>query len=310
MSPDSGGDGTVSVVVTTHYRNDRLRAALRSVLDQEYRPIEVVVVDGSEEDHARPVVEEFEGVTYLCPDRDEGPQAARSLGAERATGEYVQLLDDDDRLAPDKIRKQVPLLDPPVGVVYCGMVDENRGVISPGPEVRGDVLEAALEMRTFPCITSTMLIDADVLARILPLEHRHGADDTGTKVELALLTEFDFVDEPLVHRGCPGSSLSESWDYIEGRKAVVEHFSEVYDAFPPRVRRRAVRETHYLAAKKSLEDRPWSMAAIREAARAAYHTPDQRGRYAGILLGSLLGRPGMRATESILSRSAHLELLR
>jgi glycosyltransferase involved in cell wall biosynthesis len=305
----SDSDGLVSVVVPTYYRNDRLREALRSVADQTYDPIEAFVVDSSDGGHARPVVEEFDSdhadvdCTYLLTERDEGPQTARSLGAERAEGAYVQFLDDDDRLAPTKITEQVAVLDgsESVGVAYCGMVDEDRGEILPNPEVRGDVLRYALEMRTFPCINSTMLIDAAVLADLLPLKHRHGADDTGLKIELALATEFDFVDEALVVRGRTDTSLSDSWAYLEGRKRVIETFDDAYRSFPPRIRQRAVRETHYQIARKLLEERGWSPRATVEFARAAYHTPDDRTDYVGETLASVLGRPGVQAADRLLS---------
>ena len=62
-----------------------------------------------------------------------------------------------------------------------------------------------------------------------------------------------------------------------------------------------MRETHYQAARKHLEEHPWSLAAIAELARAVQCTPDRRGRYAGALLGSLLGRPGLRAVETLLA---------
>ena len=291
----------VSVVVSTYYRNDRLREAIESALDQTYRPIEIIVVDGSGEGHARPVVEEYDDVVFIAQEVDEGPQASRSLGIERSSGRYIQLLDDDDRLAPTKFEKQIPLLEPPVGVVYSGMIDEAQGEIRPNPDVRGDVLQAALEMRTFPCITSTMLIDRAVLDDMLPLGHRHGADDTGTKIELARRTQFDFVDEPLVIRGRTDTSLSESWSYIEGRKTVIETYADLYTQFPPSVRRRAVRETHYQAARKRLDERWWSPWAVLEFARAAYHTPDRRAYYLGALVGSAFGRPGVRAVSSLLS---------
>jgi glycosyltransferase involved in cell wall biosynthesis len=300
-STDTDSNELVSVVLPTYYRNERLREAIESVHDQTYRPIEIIVVDGSGEAHARPIAEEFPDAIYVAQADDEGPQAARSLGIERVSGRYVQLLDDDDRLAPTKFEKQVPLLEPPVGVVYSGMIDEERGEIEPNPDLRGDVLRAALEMRTFPCITSTMLIDREVLDGMMPLGHRHGADDTGTKVELARRTRFDFVDEPLVFRGKTDTALSDSWAYVEGRKTVVETYDHLYAQFPPSVRRRAVRETHYQAARKLLEEQWWSPRAVLESARAAYYTPDRRGYYLGALLGSAFGRPGIRAVSTILS---------
>lgn len=300
-SRDDDPDTMVSVVVSTYYRNERLRRALESVFAQTYRPIEVVVVDGSDECHARSVVEEFEGATYVYQTPDEGPQAARNLGIEQTSGRYVQMLDDDDRLDPTKFRKQVPLIGPRCGVVYSGMVDEARGEILPNPIVRGDVLERALEMRTFPAITSTMLIDRRVLTDMLPLRHRHGADDTGAKIDLALRTEFDYVNEPLVFRGRTGDSLSETWSYLEGRKQVIETFDDLYRSFPPRVRRRAMRETHFLVGRKLLDERGWSLRASAAFARAAYHTPDRRAFFVSVCLASVLGRQGISALNAIFS---------
>lgn len=295
----------VSVVVPTYFRNDRLRAALDSVAAQTHRPVEAIVVDGSGEAHARPVVAAFRDrvddvpVEYVAQADDEGPQAARSIGAERAVGEAVQFLDDDDRLHPAKLERQLPLLEHPVGVVYCGMVDEDRGVVRPDPAVRGDVLRAALEMRTFPCITSTMLVDRAIVEELLPLGHRHGADDTGTKIELATKTRFDYVDAPLVDRGVTEAPLSDSWAYIEGRKRVVETFDDIYRRFPPSVRRLALRETYAMAARKRLRRRPWSLAAVADFARAAYYTPERRTYYAAECLASLFGRPGTRTVDRL-----------
>lgn len=295
----------VSVVVTTYYRNDRLREALSSVRDQTHRPIECIVVDRSGEAHARPAVEAFDAasdlpVTYVPQDRDEGPHAARSVGAERSSGAFVQFLDDDDRLRPEKVARQLPLFSEAVGVVYCGLRDEEWGIVEPRSDVRGDILEHALMIRTFPAIPSTMLIDRRVLAEILPLKHRHGADDSGMKIELARRTRFDFVDDPLVVRGKPeGESASDSWDHVRGRRFLVDYYEEYYDRFPSRVRRTAVRQTDYRAGRKRLEESRWDPRATVSLARAAYVTPDDTPRFAATTLASLFGRPGVELADSI-----------
>lgn len=298
---------TVSVVVPTYYRNDRLGEALDSVADQTYRPIETIVVDGSGEAHARPAVEEFDAAhlsldcTYVAQERDEGPQAARSLGAERATGGYVQFLDDDDRLLPEKFDVQVPRLDSEenVGVVYSGLRDEEWGEIRPDDPVCGDALERALRLDTFPAIPSTMLVDKAVLDEMLPLENRHGADDSGMKIELAKRTKFDYVDRVLVERGKPDDPLSSSWAHVDGRKRLITKYSDLYDQFPPEVRRTATRQTYYREGRKHLEESYWSAAAIASLARAAYHTPEDRGEYARDAIASLFGRPGMQIADAL-----------
>lgn len=298
---------TVSVVVPTYYRNDRLREALDSVAAQTYRPVETIVVDGSGEARARPVVEEFASsytdldCTYVPQERDEGPQAARSIGAERATGGYVQFLDDDDRLLPEKLQTQVPRLDAEegVGVVYSGLRDEEWGEIRPDDPVCGEALERALRLDTFPAIPSTMLVDAEVLAEMLPLGNRHGADDSGMKIELAKRTKFDYVDRVLVERGKPDDPLSSSWAHVEGRKRLVAKYDHLYDRFPPEVRQVAVRQTYYREGRKHLEENYWSAAAISSLARAAYHTPTDRGKYLRDAVASLFGRPGIQIADEL-----------
>ena len=290
---------SVSVVVPTYYRNDRLRAAIESALAQTHEPTEIIVVDGSGEAHAEPVVEEYD-VDYVAQAEDRGAHAARSVGAERSTGAYVQFLDDDDRLRPEKFARQLPLFRDGVGVVYCGIEDAEFGVAPPDPEVRGDVLERALEMNTLPCIPSTMLVERSTLEEILPLVHRHGADDVGMKIELARRTNFDYVDEPLVERGRAENPLSRSWEHVEGRKRLLAMYDDFYDEVPDTVYREAAKQTYYREGCKHLEEAVWSPAAVASFARAARLAPEDRLEYALECLGSLFGRPGQEAVSDAL----------
>lgn len=292
----------VTVVVPTYYRNERLQSAIQSAYAQAW-PVEVVVVDGSGEAHARPVVESFadRDPIYVPQADDEGPHAARSVGAGYADGEYVQFLDDDDRLLPGKFAAQVPLFSEDVGVVYSGLIDEEWGYCEPRSAVEGDVLREALELRTFPAIPSTMLIERGLVEELRPFEHRHGADDSGAKIELARRTEFAAVDEPLVYRGKPAESLSSSWDHVRGRRYLLERYDHLYDQFPDSVRRTALRWTHYRAGNKHLEESAWSPKAIASFARAAYHAPRDRTEFTAAAVAALFGRPGLEGAERLTS---------
>lgn len=294
---------TVSVVIPTYFRNERLRAAIESVRNQTYDPIEVVVVDGSEEAHARPVAEAYD-VRYIPQDEDRGPHAGRSEGARAAEGAYVNFLDDDDRFRPEKIEKQVSVLDgsDDVGVVYCGIEWENGHAVLPDPDVRGDVLDRALMFDMTPSSPSTMLIDAGVLEAILPFENLHGADDMGMKIELAQRCAFDFVDEPLVIKGDDGDSLGGSRENIEGRFALLERYRDLYDRHPPNVRRTAVGHTYLLDAELTLNRAVWSPRAIKQAALACYHVPGLPTSFAGYLIASVFGRPGRDVASRVYSR--------
>ncbi|MFC4358923.1 glycosyltransferase family 2 protein [Halobium salinum] len=294
--PDRNAEGrpTVSVVVPTHFRNDRLHEALESVEAQTLAPeeVEVVVVDDSGERHAEPVAEEFD-VPYVGFEENRGANVARTVGTEETTGRYIQFLDDDDVLKPEKLERQVDLLDrsPDVGVVYCGMEFEDGRLASPNPDVRGNVLDHALAFTLYPCQTTTMLTERSLVESICPMQDSPGADDLRWMVEFARRTEFDFVEEPLVDRGVIEDSRGKSMGVYHGRRKIIEEYDDLYAERAPTVRAKALASTHHFRAWKLLEDSTWSAGAIASYGRAAAHDPSAYS--AGLLVASVLGRPGV-----------------
>lgn len=286
----------VSVVIPTYYRNDRLHEAIESVTAQTYDEFEIIVVDGSESArHAEPVAVEH-GVEYVCPETDRGAHASRSVGAQSADGQYVNFLDDDDQFAPTKLEKQVSVAEntAEIGVVYCGIQWENGHDVLPNPEVSGNVLEDALMFNMTPSSPSTMLIDTEVLADILPFKNLHGADDMGMKIELAKRTEFDYVDESLVTKGHSEDSLGGSEENIAGRMQLFERYSDLYDRHPASVRRTALGHTYLLDANRTLHREWWSGEAVWKSILAAYYIPGVRLPFIGHLFASFFGRLGLR----------------
>lgn len=302
------GSPLVSVVVPTHYRNDRLRSAVESVLDGDYDPVEVVVVDDSGEGHARPVAVEYP-VDYVALSENHGGNPARTVGIERSEGAYVQLLDDDDVLHPSKLSRQVDLLearksDGPqderaVGVAYCGMRFEGGGGVRPRPNRRGDVLDRALAFDLSPCVTSTMLVDAEALAAAMPLADRPGGDDLGLMIDLALTTRFDYVDEVLVTRGEAETSRGKSSGVVRGRRDILAEYADLY-ARHPAARRRAVADTHALDGRLSLRESAWDRSAVDAFARAFRTRPSVET--GGHLAGALFGRRGLALADAVLRR--------
>lgn len=292
-----------SIIVPTYYRDARLREALDSVRSQTYDPIEIIVVDDSGEQYARDDVESADDVEYIAHDVNQGAHAARDTGLQQANGDYVQFLDDDDRLKPEKISKQVEFLQQhdDVGVVYCGLVYEDGARYLPDPAVRGDVLDETLRFYDHPLTTSTMLIDGDSLDEIRPL-HRDsaGADDIRMAIELAQRTQFDFIDEVLVTAGRPTDSRGVSWGGVEGRWSILEDYAALYDDSPPEVRRQAMAETYQMQGRRYLEDRLWSLRAIYSFGQALRYATDTSLVHVGEFVSSLAGRPGRQVAQRII----------
>jgi len=107
----------VSVIIPTYNRDRLLIEALESVKFQTYRPIEVIVVDDGSTDDTQEVVKWFSEanlsknfqIIYLYQ-KNKGPSAARNTGLVAASSEYVQFLDSDDLIHPNKIEIHVNAL--------------------------------------------------------------------------------------------------------------------------------------------------------------------------------------------------------
>lgn len=119
----------VSVIIPTYNVGRFLSAALDSVFAQDYRPIEVIVVDDGSTDDTAVVVRSFPGVRYIHQ-ANQGPPAARNTGLANSTGELIAFLDADDRWTPNKLSAQARYLaeHPEVGCVIGRLqnyLDEN-----------------------------------------------------------------------------------------------------------------------------------------------------------------------------------------
>ena len=105
---------------------------LEGVIDQTYRPIEVIIVDDGSTDFSAKIISEFidrlrrsENPRHqklcfkLIRQNNQGPSAARNLGIEKSKGNYIAFLDADDCWEPEKLEKQIQLMDqhPSVDVV-------------------------------------------------------------------------------------------------------------------------------------------------------------------------------------------------
>lgn len=87
----------ISAVIPAHNAAGFIGEAIRSLLDQDPRPTEVIVVDdGSTDGTAARVRSEFPDVRVVARATPGGPSAARNAGIADANGKYVALLDADD----------------------------------------------------------------------------------------------------------------------------------------------------------------------------------------------------------------------
>ena len=114
-------DPLVSVVIPAYNSESFILRAARSALEQDYRPIEIIVVDDGSEDRTAAVAAAFDPLVRCLSQPNRGASAARNRGVEACSGSLVAFLDSDDEWLPGRLSKTVqPLLDDPsIDLCYC-----------------------------------------------------------------------------------------------------------------------------------------------------------------------------------------------
>lgn len=116
--------GLVSTIIPVYNRAGMIRTAVQSVLDQTYRPIEIILVDDGSTDDTLAELNRLEGehpdLIRVTHRENGGPGLARETGRLLARGEFIQYLDSDDLLLPCKFEVQVTALreHPECGIAY------------------------------------------------------------------------------------------------------------------------------------------------------------------------------------------------
>jgi glycosyltransferase involved in cell wall biosynthesis len=102
----------VTAVICTYKRAQLVPRAIKSVQEQTYRNIEIIVVDDASPDDTQGVISRIEDprVRYIRHETNEGLPAGRNTGIRAAKGEYVAFLDDDDEWYPKKIECQIAMM--------------------------------------------------------------------------------------------------------------------------------------------------------------------------------------------------------
>jgi glycosyltransferase involved in cell wall biosynthesis len=293
----------VSVVIPTFNCGAFLAVALRSVLAQTFSDVEILVVDdGSTDDTAERLRPFRERIHFAQQDRL-GPAAARNRGILNARGRYIAFLDADDLWLPDKLFRQVALLDRQPHVVLS-YTDYRRG---PSPETDGAAQLESYAYRAsgdvFPNLfrqnfihTSTVLVRRDALACSGLFDPSlRGSEDLELWLRLARTGPFACVAEVLAgvrrHENNTTRTLEYARHRVRATRMMWERWGE--EGVAPLIRRRLGQCWWDLAYAEK------ARGNYREARRAFWHSARYGHRRAAALLRALLWWPHFKASRGV-----------
>lgn len=120
----------VSVIIPTYNRAEFLRRAIDSVLGQTYQEFELLVIDDGSTDTTHEIVTAYrKRITYIFQ-KNQGVSSTRNLGIQSSRGELLAFLDSDDVWLPEKLERQVVVMDqhPELQLCHADEIWIRRGV--------------------------------------------------------------------------------------------------------------------------------------------------------------------------------------
>jgi glycosyltransferase involved in cell wall biosynthesis len=238
--------GLVSVIIPTYDRPDYLREAVESVFTQTYSAIEIFIIDDGSADGGirtksalKPYLSgdrQTPKITYLYQ-KNAGLVFAVNRGLTLAQGEYIQRLDDDDRLLPEKIARSVGLFQarPAVGLVATGYYQ----IDATGKRIRTRLPRRCPDSRRlFNMLMECISACAGVMVRSF-VHQKVGvyrdikAQDYEMWVRIAKEFKVETINIPLAeYRQHPGSSIHIRDNYAKMERDILNFTHEQIESTP------------------------------------------------------------------------------
>jgi glycosyltransferase involved in cell wall biosynthesis len=208
----------ISVIIPNYNYARYIEQAIESVLIQSYENVELIIVNNGSTDNSLEVLEKFGDKIHLIDQPNLGQSGARNSGLSLSSGELIAFLDADDFWEPNKLEMQISLMNDATQLVYSG--------ISPFKDPGGEKLQSVLPKYKGSCSKyfidlpgasivlsgeSTALFSRELLEKVgifdAELNSTAGWDFFR---RCSRLTNFDFVNEPLVNYRLHSSNMSNS----------------------------------------------------------------------------------------------------
>ena len=289
----------VSAILPTYNRADYVSGAIETVLGQSHDEIEIVVVDDGSTDDTRErlaAYAEDDRVRVRHNGENRGISASMNRAADLADGEFICVLNDDDRWHPEKVEKQLATFEragEDVGIVYTGgVVKQGERVVRVyRPERRGDIYpEVIARFGLHPHSSHMLRAECFELGGFDP-DFPRGVDWDHC-IRLAREYEFEYVDERLVERIFHTNNISQQLTHgVEVNRMIWEKYREEIESHPDIERR--LREKQCRAHARVALERGQRRRAFAYARRAMGY--ERSAESAFIVLFAVLGQHALGA---------------
>lgn len=111
-------DIKLSIVIPTLNQADTLEHTLLSIINQDYRNFEIIIIDGGSRDHTMRIVEKYhEWIYYFMTGQDNGQSDAINKGFDKATGKIYAWINSDDYYLPSAFSKVIKMFSESIDIL-------------------------------------------------------------------------------------------------------------------------------------------------------------------------------------------------
>jgi glycosyltransferase involved in cell wall biosynthesis len=304
----------ISVIIPAFNASAFIAKAIESVLLQTYHPVDIVVVDDGSTDKTMDILLSYENQIRICKQKNGGPAAARNLALASARGEYLMFLDADDSILPQKLSRQVEILErsPTIGWTYCDIeyvngegqhlyLASDRFSYANRPSLNGILFSELLRGNFIP--VHAPLIRRESLFAVAPFDEDKqliGVEDWDLLLRLSSRYSASYVPEVLARCVVHPGSLSADPEAREYRrfylldKTIREYDSNIRALGLTGLK--VIADTHNWFAYRHLEAGRWK-EGVRRLLQSLATYPFQRRAPWALLLGLIQGARGVVTKE-------------
>ena len=252
---------TLSVIVPAYNVAPFIRTAIRSVLDQGFRDLEVIVINDGSTDQTEQIVRSIhDDRVRLVTQVNGGLAHARNVGIGLAKGRYIAFLDGDDMWLPDYADQHVSHLmaDPAVGISfnYQAYMDENSvltGQYLTTLIARPSLRQLLLHSRI---VTGNIVMPRECLDQIGGFDERlRACEDLEMWIRTLAKTQFKIALIPQVlcaYRERSNSLTMQFEHHVKNAWVAADVIESYAPCFRGRMRRRMLGDVYRILARKAL----------------------------------------------------------
>ena len=214
----------VSILLTCYNHIRYLPACVEGIRKQTFRDFEIVAIDDGSQDFSREWLAEQPDIRCIFNAENLGTYETLNVGLRSTSGEFVAVLNDDDLWEPEKLERQIGLMEahPKVGVVHTGgTFIDGEGKTQEGNPLgfafprfeTGDVLLGLVYENKV--IASAALARRECFDKVGEFNRQYfGSGDWEMWFRIAEQFDFGFIDAPLTHYRVHGANASHKLERI------------------------------------------------------------------------------------------------